>query len=96
MAQVESELTGWQPPSSFLFCTETCKMYISDKAVKCDNKILFNPNIDFYACQVAALVEELIGKQKCSSEVVCSGCSAWGTEGMWQREYSIPHTCAYV
>lgn len=29
----------------FLFCTETCKMYISDKAVKCDNKILFNPVI---------------------------------------------------
>lgn len=29
----------------FLLCTETCKMYISDKAVKCDNKILFNPVI---------------------------------------------------
>lgn len=52
VSMLESELTGWQPPSSFLFCTETCKMYISEKAVQCDNKILFNPTIDFNACQV--------------------------------------------
>lgn len=39
----KSELTRWQLPFSFFFRTETCKMYISDEAVKCDNKILFNP-----------------------------------------------------
>lgn len=39
----KSEWTRGQRP--FLLRTETCKMYISDKAVKCDNKILFNPVI---------------------------------------------------
>lgn len=43
MCMWKSELTRWQLPFLFLFRTETCKMYISDKAVKCDNKILFNP-----------------------------------------------------
>lgn len=41
-------------------------------------------------------MEELTGKQKCGSQVVCSVWSAQGTEGMWHRECSVPHMCAYV
>lgn len=43
MCMSKSELTRWQLQFLFLFRRETCKMYISDEAVKCDNKILFNP-----------------------------------------------------
>lgn len=67
-SMLESELTGWQPPSSFLFCTETCKMYISEKAVKCDNKILFNPTIDFNACQVPRWWRRSLGSRSAAQE----------------------------
>lgn len=43
-------------------------MYISDKAVQCDNKILFNPNLDFNACQVARWWRSSLGSRSAAQE----------------------------